>query len=115
MSEEEKKAIEFIKDELNKEKEWGKKTSNDYKRCSDLYGNGDVEILLNLIEKQQKEIEELKDREKELKELRPEEENVENIKGDVKEDNEQRKDLVKFKADINEPISYEGEINLLGE
>ena len=27
----------------------------------------------------------------------------------------QRKELVKFKADINEPISYEGEINLLGD
>lgn len=27
----------------------------------------------------------------------------------------QRKELVKFKADINEPISYEGEINLIGE
>lgn len=59
MSEEEKKAIEDLKDTLNKEKEWGKKTFNDYKSCSDLYGNGDVEILLNLMEKQEKEIEEL--------------------------------------------------------
>ena len=53
MSEEENKAIEFIKSELEDEK-----MRKDYKQLTGLYGNKEIEILLNLIKKQQKEIEE---------------------------------------------------------
>ena len=56
LSDEEKKAIEFIKSELEDEK----KARDDYQSLTGLYGNLEIEILLNLIEKQQKEIEELK-------------------------------------------------------
>lgn len=57
MTDEEKKAIEFIKSELQDEK-----VRVDYQRLTGLYGNLEIEILLNLIEKQSKEIEELSDK-----------------------------------------------------
>ena len=63
MTDEEKKAIEFVKSELQDEK---KKARDDYQSLTGLYGNLEIEILLNLIEKQQKEIEELKDINKKL-------------------------------------------------
>ena len=56
MLDEEKKAIEFIKSELQDEK-----VRVDYQMLTGLYGNLEIEILLNLIEKQSKEIEELKE------------------------------------------------------
>ena len=58
LSDEEKKAIEFIKSELQDEK----KVRNDYKNLTGLYGNLEIEIILNLINKQSKEIEELSDK-----------------------------------------------------
>ena len=61
MSDEEKKAIEFIKSELQDEKI----IRNDYQSLTGLYGNLEIETILNLIEKQSKEIEELKDESKE--------------------------------------------------
>ena len=60
MTDEEKKAIEFIKSELEDEK----KARDDYQSLTGLYGNLEIEILLNLIEKQSKEIEELKEERK---------------------------------------------------
>lgn len=56
MTYEEKKAIEFVKSELQDEKI----ARNDYQSLSGLYGNLEIEIVLNIIEKQSKEIEELK-------------------------------------------------------
>ena len=56
MNEEEKKAIEYTKSELKDEK-----IRNDYKQLTGLYGNEEIETILNLIEKQQKEIEFQKD------------------------------------------------------
>lgn len=56
MSEEEKQAIEWLKEELEDEK---KHHNHIYKGILGLYDNGSIEIILNLIEKQQKEIEEL--------------------------------------------------------
>lgn len=56
MSEEEKKALETIKEELQEQKQ----AFIYYKGVLGVYSNGKVEILLNLIEKQQKEIEDLK-------------------------------------------------------
>ena len=58
LSDEEKKAIEFIKSELEDEK----KARDDYQSLTGLYGNLEIEILLNLVEKQSKEIEELKEK-----------------------------------------------------
>lgn len=56
MSEEEQKAIEELKKDLNIEiKECS--SSNDYKYSSGLYLNGNVETLLNLISKLQSDIE----------------------------------------------------------
>ena len=52
LSEEEKKAIEFIKRELEDEK----RQRNDYQSLTGLYGNLEIEIMLNLIEKQQEEL-----------------------------------------------------------
>lgn len=56
MNEEEKKAIEYIKKELEDEK---KHHNHIYKGILGLYDNGSIEIILNLVEKQQKEIEQL--------------------------------------------------------
>ena len=56
MTEEEKKAIEYIKSELQDEKE----TRNDYQSLTGLYGNLEIEIILNLIQKQDTEINKLK-------------------------------------------------------
>lgn len=56
MSDEEKKAVEFVKSELYDEKE----ARNDYQSLTGLYGNLEIETILNLIENQSKEIEELK-------------------------------------------------------
>ena len=53
MNEEEKKAIEIIKKELEDEK---KHHNHIYKGILGLYDNGSIEIILNLIDKQQKEI-----------------------------------------------------------
>lgn len=50
MSEEEKKALETIKEELQDQKEAFKY----YKGVLGVYSNGKVETLLNLIEKQEK-------------------------------------------------------------
>lgn len=58
MLDEEKKAIEFVKSELQDEKI----ARNDYQSLTGLYGNLEIEIVLNLIEKQSKEIEELKEK-----------------------------------------------------
>lgn len=58
MNEEEKKALETIKEELQEQKQITKY----YKGVLGVYSNGKVEILLKLIEKQQKEIERLKER-----------------------------------------------------
>lgn len=54
MNEEEKKALETIKEELQDQKQAFKY----YKGVLGVYSNGKVEILLKLIDKQQKEIEE---------------------------------------------------------
>lgn len=56
MTEEEKKAIEYIKSELQDEKE----ARNDYQSLTGLYGNLEIEIILNLIQKQDTEINKLK-------------------------------------------------------
>ena len=56
MSEEEKKALETVKEELQDQKEAFKY----YRGVLGLYSNGKVETLLKLIDKLQKEIEELK-------------------------------------------------------
>ena len=56
MSEEEKKALETIKEELQDQKQ----VTKYYKGVLGVYSNGKVETLINLIEKQQKEIEELR-------------------------------------------------------
>ena len=53
MNKEEKNAIKFIKKDLEEEK----KLRDDYKWKSGFYENGYIEILLNLLEKQQKTIE----------------------------------------------------------
>ena len=56
MTEEEQKAIEELKKDLDIEiKECS--SSNDYRHLSGLYLNGNVEILLNLISKLQSDIE----------------------------------------------------------
>ena len=55
MTEEEKKAIKFIKSELQDEKE----ARNDYQSLTGLYGNLEIEIILNLIQKQDTEINKL--------------------------------------------------------
>ena len=56
MTEEEKKAIEYIKSELQDEKE----ARNDYQSLTGLYGNLEIEIILNLIQKKDTEINKLK-------------------------------------------------------
>lgn len=56
MTDEEKHAIEFVKSELQDEKI----ARNDYQSLTGLYGNLEIETVLNIIEKQTKEIEELK-------------------------------------------------------
>lgn len=61
MTKEEKKAIKYTKATLEEEK----KKHKDYYYMSELYENGEIETLLNLIKKQQKEIERLQ-REKEI-------------------------------------------------
>ena len=58
MSEEEKKALRHIKVNLNDEKKHHKHI---YKYILGLYDNNSIEIILSLINKQQKEIEELKE------------------------------------------------------
>jgi len=63
LSDEEKKAMEFIKSELQDEK-----VRVDYQSLTGLYGNLEIEILLNLIEKQSKEIKELKEKNKDARE-----------------------------------------------
>lgn len=55
MSEEEKKALRHIKVNLHDEK---KQHKHIYKYILGLYDNGSIEIILSLIDKQQKEIEE---------------------------------------------------------
>ena len=83
MTDEEKKAIEFIKSELQDEK-----VRNDYQSLTGLYGNLEIEIILNLIEKQSKEIEELKNGQIDFwisdKEI---EESIEYLKLKIKNDN----------------------------
>ena len=59
MTDEEKQAIDWLKDELDGEKKSHKNCNYSYKGVTGLYGNNEVEIALNLIEKQQKEIENL--------------------------------------------------------
>ncbi len=54
MNEEEKKAIKYIKKELKDEK---KHNPSIYKGLLGLYENNEIETILHLIEKQQKEIE----------------------------------------------------------
>ena len=56
MNDKEKKALETIKEELQDQKQAFKY----YKGVLGVYSNGKVETLINLIEKQQKEIEELR-------------------------------------------------------
>lgn len=55
MNEEEKRSIKFTKEYLEEEKN----LRDDYKWKSGFYANGDIERLLNLIEKQQKVIDEM--------------------------------------------------------
>lgn len=62
MNEEEKQAIDWLKEELDDEKKSCKNCNYSYKGVTGLYGNNEVEIALKLIEKQQKEIEELGNR-----------------------------------------------------
>lgn len=69
MNEEEKQAIDWLKEELDDEKKSCKNCNYSYKGVTGLYGNNEVEIALKLIEKQQKEIEELKDKNKTLEML----------------------------------------------
>ena len=57
MNEEEKQAIDWLKEELDDEKKSFKNCNYSYKGVTGLYGNNEVEIALKLIEKQQKEIE----------------------------------------------------------
>ena len=57
MTNEEKEAIDWLKDELDGEKKSHKNCNYSYKGVTGLYGNNEVEIALKLIEKQQKEIE----------------------------------------------------------
>lgn len=57
MSEEEKQAIDWLKEELDDEKKSCKNRNYSYKGVTGLYGNNEVEIALKLIEKQQKKIE----------------------------------------------------------
>ena len=57
MNEEEKRSIKFTKEYLEEEKN----LRDDYKWKSGFYANGDIERLLNLIEKQQREIENIKE------------------------------------------------------
>lgn len=64
MSEEEKQAIDWLKEELGDEKKSFKNRNYSYKGVTGLYGNNEVEIALKLIDKQQKEIERLKKFEK---------------------------------------------------
>ncbi len=60
MNEEEKRSIKITKAYLEDEKN----LRDDYKWKSGFYANGDIERLLNLIDKQQKEIKELKEKER---------------------------------------------------
>ena len=69
MNEEEKQAIDWLKDELDDEKKSHKNCNYSYKGVTGLYGNNEVEIALKLIEKQQKEIEKLEDKNKTLERL----------------------------------------------
>ena len=68
MNEEEKEAIDWLKDELDDEKKSHKNCNYSYKGVTGLYGNNEVEIALKLIDKQQREIEELKENNKDLDE-----------------------------------------------
>ena len=54
MSEEEKEAIENLRKDLKENIQEDNKIDN-YKYISNLYSNGDIDIVLNLIEKLQKE------------------------------------------------------------
>lgn len=56
MTQEEKNAIEYIKSELQDEKE----AREDYQSLTGLYGNLEIETILNLIQKQDTEINKLK-------------------------------------------------------
>lgn len=92
MTDEEKKAINRCKQILLEEK---KSTIDNYKFLSELYGNDDIEMLLNIIEKQSKEIEENK---KYLVNLTHEQyiKLVEQIRSEI---NKEWKDVIKAKIE----------------
>ena len=98
MNEQEKQAIDWLKEELDDEKKSHKNCNHSYKGVTGLYGNNEVEIALKLIEKQQKEIEELKDEYK--REVFEYQEFVEDTKVAVQDYIEKYKikDLIKEKA-----------------
>lgn len=70
MSEEEKKAIETIKN--LKDIKWYEHAFDSGTEILDEYEKKDIDIVLNLIDKQQKEIEELKEKNKRLEQDRNE-------------------------------------------